>query len=171
MKRLHIIGNKNNGKTTLMIQLLEHLTSMGLTVGTIKSTSHTHNLDTEGKDSWRHRQAGGLPSSIITPGMAGIFIPPPEDESIYDWLAPWYRHCDLVLVEGGRDAAGMKVEVWEESGGLAPIAGQREDVLALITDDHTELSIPCWPRRDLDGMVRRILELMQVEPFNNGLFE
>ena len=45
MKRLHIIGGKNHGKTTLVVELVEEFTRRGMTVGTIKHTHHQHELD------------------------------------------------------------------------------------------------------------------------------
>ena len=58
MHRLHIIGGKNHGKTTLIVELVQELTKRNLRVGTIKHTHHRHELDVPGKDSYRHRLAG-----------------------------------------------------------------------------------------------------------------
>ena len=57
-------SKKNDrGKTTLLIELVEELTRRGVRVGTIKHSSHSHELDTPGKDSFRHRQAGATPAA------------------------------------------------------------------------------------------------------------
>ena len=58
MRRLHVLGRKNHGKTTLVAELVAELTRRGWRIGTIKHTHHHHELDTPGKDSWMHRQAG-----------------------------------------------------------------------------------------------------------------
>ena len=58
MKRVHVIGGKNHGKTTLIMDLIRELTARGLQVGTIKHTHHKHELDIPGKDSYRHRESG-----------------------------------------------------------------------------------------------------------------
>ena len=44
MRRLHIIGRKNHGKTQLVVELVEELTVRGLRVATIKHTHHHHEL-------------------------------------------------------------------------------------------------------------------------------
>ena len=56
--RIHVVGRRNHGKTTLLVELVEELCRRGLRVGTLKHSSHTHELDTPGKDSHRHRLAG-----------------------------------------------------------------------------------------------------------------
>ena len=63
MKRVHILGRKNHGKTTLVVELVEYLTARGMHVGTIKHTHHAHELDTPGKDSHRHGEAGASVAS------------------------------------------------------------------------------------------------------------
>ncbi|MEO2032331.1 MAG: molybdopterin-guanine dinucleotide biosynthesis protein B, partial [Planctomycetaceae bacterium] len=57
-KRIHIVGRKNSGKTGLIVELVSFLTDLGYCVGTIKHTHHDHELDTPGKDSYRHCAAG-----------------------------------------------------------------------------------------------------------------
>ena len=69
MKRLHIVGRKNSGKTTLIVDLVRHLTALGHRVGTIKQTHHQHELDTPGNDSHRHRQAGAAAVGIVSPAL------------------------------------------------------------------------------------------------------
>ncbi len=56
-RRIHIVGRKNSGKTTLIVELVSHLTNLDYRVGTIKHTHHHHELDTPGKDSFRHCEA------------------------------------------------------------------------------------------------------------------
>ncbi len=123
MKRLHIIGRKNHGKTTLIVELVDILSRRGLRVGTIKHTHHRHELDTPGKDSHRHRQAGAAFVGILSPDLnAAFWMAPtttPHDER-YAAFEPLHAHCDLVLVEGDTETAGDKIEVWREGIGGAP---------------------------------------------------
>ena len=56
---IFVVGVSGSGKTTAIEYLTEHLTGVGLRVGVVK---HIHerglNLDTRGKDTWRHAEAG-----------------------------------------------------------------------------------------------------------------
>jgi len=75
MKRFHIVGRKNSGKTTLVADLVTQLATRGLRVATIKHTHHRHELDTPGKDSWQHRHAGAAVVGILSRGLTAVFIP------------------------------------------------------------------------------------------------
>ena len=58
MRVFGVVGWKNNGKTTLVERLVEHLAARGYRVSTVKHAHHEVDLDQPGKDSWRHREAG-----------------------------------------------------------------------------------------------------------------
>jgi molybdopterin-guanine dinucleotide biosynthesis protein MobB len=161
MKRVHILGRKNHGKTTLLVELVEHLSAQGLRVGTIKHTHHAHELDTPGKDSHLHRQAGASVSGILSRGMSAVFWSPDSDAGDrYDEFAPHFASCDVVLVEGDVQATAPKVEVWRAAvaEGL-PMAAENPGILAVITDDAVNVSAPVWPRSDVPAIARGILEL------------
>ncbi len=166
MKRIHIVGKKNSGKTTLIAELVRHYTNLGHRVGTIKHTHHRHELDTPGKDSHQHREAGAAVVGILSPGLTAAFWQPsPEDESRdpYDELERLFEPCDFVLVEGHYQIAGPKVEVWQAGVSEEPLASQDPTVLAVITDDPVRVSVPVWSRSDVPVLVRRIFELVMVE--------
>ena len=50
MNRIHIVGCKNSGKTTLIVDVLPELVARGYRVGAIKHSSHRHEVDVPGKD-------------------------------------------------------------------------------------------------------------------------
>lgn len=157
--RIHLVGRQNQGKTTLMLELVEHLSGRGLRVGTVKHSGHDHPVDMPGKDSFRHRQAGGSPAALITTDGIGIFLP--RGASPYRDLAPLYRRCDLVLVEGDLSAEGaVKVEVFRAGEGhAAPLAVGRADIAAVISDDPLPGGLVRWPRHAPGSLARRLLDL------------
>ena len=55
---ISIVGYADSGKTTLIEKLVPELKKRGYRVGTIKHAVHEPSLDTQGKDSWRHFNAG-----------------------------------------------------------------------------------------------------------------
>ena len=57
-KVLGIAGWSGAGKTTLLTRLIPELARRGLRIATIKHAHHEFDVDTPGKDSWEHRQAG-----------------------------------------------------------------------------------------------------------------
>jgi molybdopterin-guanine dinucleotide biosynthesis protein B len=161
MNRIHIVGRKNHGKTTLIVELLHELRGRGVRVGSIKHSSHAHELDTPGKDSHRHRQAGAEPASIVTPESIGVFLPRPT-MSVYDLLEPLYANCELVVVEGHIEAVGTKIEVWRAAMGTPCLAADHADIRAVISDDQPPVSVPVWPRGDVTRIADHILALCQI---------
>ena len=161
LKRIHIVGQKNSGKTTLIAELVRYLTSHGHAVGTIKHTHHHHELDTPGKDSHRHREAGESVVGILSPGMNAVFRPrnpaEPAGEDRYAELALLYSSCDIVLVEGNLQTNGLKIEVWRAAASDQPIAVENPSIAAIVTDDPVEVAAPVWKRSDVASLAEHLL--------------
>jgi molybdopterin-guanine dinucleotide biosynthesis protein B len=168
MKRVHIIGGKNHGKTTLVVDLVKELSARGQRVGTIKHTHHQHELDTPGKDSHRHRHAGAAVVGILTRSTSAAFWDATPGESAtkdrYAVFARIFADCDVVLVEGDTQTSAPKIEVWRESMGTAPLAQSDATIVAIVTDDNivtdkNAAQTPVLPRSDIAALATRIMEL------------
>jgi molybdopterin-guanine dinucleotide biosynthesis protein len=73
-------------------------------------------------------------------------------------MAPLFAACELVLVEGWIDRPGWpKVEVWRAEAGDVPLAAERADISAVISDDPVEVDVPVWRRSDVAGLCDRLL--------------
>jgi molybdopterin-guanine dinucleotide biosynthesis adapter protein len=179
MNRIHIVGRKNHGKTGLVVDLVEELTRRGLRVGCIKHSAHSHELDSPGKDSYRQSKAGAEPTAVVTRDSIAIYVTRPQDDCFYELMAPLYEACDLVLVEGHIDADGIKLEVWRAEKEDPPLATERNDLTAVVSDDETAIdalcrscgsepflprgplkNIPIWPRTDIACLADNILALV-----------
>ena len=60
-KVIGVAGFKNAGKTTLVEKLVREFTLRGYRIATVKHAHHSFDIDHEGRDSFRHRQAGAGP--------------------------------------------------------------------------------------------------------------
>ena len=158
---IHIVGRRNHGKTTLLELLCRELRGRGVRVGTVKHSSHRHELDRPGKDSYRHRQAGADPVAVLTPGLTAAYFPG-DDNLAWERIAPLFVSCDLVLVEGAVDRPGVKLEVWRAGQGQTPLALERADIVAVITDDDPgTVRAARWPRSAVGLLCDRVLELAE----------
>jgi molybdopterin-guanine dinucleotide biosynthesis protein B len=166
--RLHIIGRKNHGKTTLVVDLVRLLAARGLRVGTIKHTHHHHELDTPGKDSHQHRMAGAVAVGILSPDLNAVFWPPTVKRDLdacderYTAFAPLFRECHLVLVEGDTQTQGRKIEVWRASVGSDPMSLADRQIAAVVSDDLCPVPRPRFPRNDLSRLVAWILSTYRL---------
>lgn len=157
MNLVHIVGRKNHGKTTLIVELLAEFSRRGIPVGSIKHSPHVHELDTIGKDSYRHRIAGAAPVAVITAGLVGVYLPN-DGQSVLAKLTPLFDSCRLVLVEGYVDGPGRKIEVWRAAQETPPLAHEYPDVAAVVSDDCPTVDVPVWPRRDIAAVAEKILQ-------------
>jgi molybdopterin-guanine dinucleotide biosynthesis protein MobB len=139
VNRLHIVGGKNHGKTSLVVELVKEFRQRGIAVGTIKHTHHRHELDVPGKDSHRHRTAGATAVGILSPSMCAVFLPTDAKDSEvrdrYSFLASVFTDCRLVLVEGDSQTKAPKIEVWRSELGTPPLASRDGSILAIVSDD------------------------------------
>ena len=61
-----VAGFKNTGKTTLVTRLVAELTRRGLRISTVKHAHHSFDIDHEGRDSYRHREAGAREVAVVS---------------------------------------------------------------------------------------------------------
>ena len=137
MKVLGISGWSGCGKTTLIVALLPRLRACGLTVSTLKHAHHDVDLETPGKDTWRHRQAGAH-EVILATGRRWALLHElrEEPEPTLAELLAHLQPVDLVLVEGWKTGVYPKLEVWR------PLA---EDKPPRFPSDPSIVAVACEP--------------------------
>ena len=160
-RRVHVVGRQGHGKTTSIEALVAELRRRGLVVGTVKHSSHRHELDNPGKDSHRHRLAGAAPAAIVTPELVAVYAPRGAADP-YAQLEPLFRACDLVLVEGHLDRADApQIEVWRAALGEPPLACEHSSIGAVVSADPLPRGVTAelW-RPPLSACAARLLELV-----------
>ena len=164
MRKLHVVGRKNSGKTTLIVELIRELTSRGCRVGTIKHTHHHHEFDVPGKDSFRHREAGAAIVGLVGPSMSAAYWDRAESAEADQQWERLFLDCDLVLVEGNQQSLAMKIEVWRAVTGQPPLALENETIQAVVSDDSIERpGLQIWPRTDVVALADRVLAMLGCE--------
>ena len=96
-KTVSVTGFKNSGKTSVVEALVRELSSRGHRVGTLKHTADDINLDTPGKDTSRHRDAGSVATGILQESTTALFID--EKLSIHQ-AAEKLGAIDYLVIEG-----------------------------------------------------------------------
>ncbi|NHJ32686.1 MAG: molybdopterin-guanine dinucleotide biosynthesis protein B [Asgard group archaeon] len=65
MKVFSVIGYTDSGKTSTLVEIIKELVRRGKTVNTVKAIHiEGFSIDTKGKDSWLHREAGASVTAI-----------------------------------------------------------------------------------------------------------
>ena len=141
-----IAGWKNSGKTGLAVRLVTELVARGYRVSTIKHAHHDFDIDHPGKDSWRHR-AAGCGEVLVSSGRRWALMHELRGapEATLDELLSRLSPCDLVLVEGFKQASIPRIEVYRPALGKPPLHTEDPGFLAVVTDAPQGIALPCLP--------------------------
>ena len=140
-----ITGWKNAGKTTLTERVVKELTRRGYRISTIKHAHHSFDIDMQGTDSYRHREAGAKEVAIVAFSRWALMhelrdAPEPSLEEVVSRMAP----CDLIIVEGYKNDKHPKIEVRrKDSPTQIPLNADEYSIVAIATDESLkEQSVP-----------------------------
>ncbi len=146
MKVFGFAGWSGSGKTTLIEQLIPRLVAQVGRVSLVKHAHHAFDIDRPGKDSWRHRQAGGT-EVLVSSGVRWALMHELRDAPELT-LPEALRRLSvdaLVLVEGYKSFPIPKLEVFRPSVGKPLLYPDDPQILALATDDPGLLAPPGIP--------------------------
>lgn len=156
-------GWSGAGKTTLIEQLIPRFTQGGRTVSLVKHAHHRFDVDTPGKDSWRHREAGAT-EVLLTSSQRWVLMhelrgePEPALHEQLLHLSP----CDLVLVEGYKRAPIPKLEVHRPALGKPLLHPDDPAIVAIATDAPMAAGVPRLDLNDPDAIAGFILEYLDM---------
>ena len=164
MKVFGVIGWKNSGKTGLMERLVAEITSRGFTVATLKHAHHRFDVDHPGKDSYRHREAGASEVLLASRQRWALMHElRGQDEPALEQLLEHLSPNDLVLIEGYKRDAHMKIEANRAATGQPLIALEDDTVLAVASDNGPKgLSVPVFDLDDTVGIADFILQQVEL---------
>ena len=119
-----VVGKSESGRTFLIEGLVSGLTSTGYRIATIKHDVHGFQMDREGKDSWRQKQADASVVIVSSPKKIAMIQDLQEEESLETIRDMWIRNVDLILTEGCKraDHPEMEVSLFGGSGGGCSVA-------------------------------------------------
>ena len=121
MKVIGLAGWSGSGKTRLVVALVKEFSKKGLRVSTMKHAHHSFDVDQKGKDSYAHREAGAQEVLVASERRWALMHEcRPEEKTNEAYLSPalLLKHlapCDVLLVEGFKNAALDKLEIHRSS--------------------------------------------------------
>ena len=155
---LCFVGRSNSGKTTLIERLIPELVKEGYRLATIKHAGHGFNMDTEGKDSWRHKQAGAKTVIVTSKGSLALFMDIEQEVGV-EQLRERYASegIDLIIAEGWKSEGHPKIVVVRDRIGEIEVSA--EGLLAIVTNkvlEHAPLGVPILDPDDIESLVALI---------------
>jgi molybdopterin-guanine dinucleotide biosynthesis protein B len=155
---LAFIGKPNCGKTTLIEKLIPALAHKGVRIGTIKHHHGPIQMDTPGKDTWRHKQAGAQNVLLSSPTGIGFIQETTEDTPVANLVSRFFHNVDLVLLEGYKFATLPKIEVFRSTIYDAPLQNPGETLIAVVSDIWIRRDHPWFKPEDTGALAAFILE-------------
>jgi len=151
---LCFVGRSNSGKTTLIERLIAELVKEGYRIATIKHAGHGFNMDTEGKDSWRHKQAGAQTVIITSKGSLALFTDTEQEVGVEQLRARYIGDgIDLIIAEGWKSEGHPKILVVRDHIGEVEVSA--EGLLAIVTNkalEHAPTGVPIFDPDDVESL-------------------
>ncbi|TLM97260.1 MAG: molybdopterin-guanine dinucleotide biosynthesis protein B [Actinobacteria bacterium] len=131
-----IVGKGDSGKTTFLEKLIRELTSRGWRVATVKHHIHDYDIDTPGKDSWRHGRAGAVTTMVSSPEKFAMITERDCEMTLLEIArVAADSGCDVLLTEGFKREGVNRIEVSRVSRSDETICGPG-DALAFVSDNQ-----------------------------------
>ena len=147
---ISIVGKSNSGKTTLLEKIVKQLTSRGYRIGTIKHDAHSFEIDHEGKDSWRHKQAGAAVTIISSAAKLALVADTDHDHPVSEIRALYMRGVDLIITEGYKRESHPKIEVFRREMHRELLCTDDDNLIAIAGNPSASpIDIPVF---DLDDV-------------------
>jgi len=135
-RMVSVVGYKDSGKTRVVEALVSELARRGHVVGTVKHTAESVLLDTPGKDTWRHREAGSVATAILHGKGLAFFIDSPMTVAE---AASRLGDLDFVVTEGFKTLGTVaKIIVPREAGEVEGLSNGLEIAVAVLDGREIE---------------------------------
>lgn len=144
---ISIVGKSNSGKTTFLEKLIPELKNMGYKVGVVKHSHHQIEIDKEGKDSWRHQQAGADSVAIVSPARFAV-VKQTEVEISLDDLQVFFSDMDIIITEGYKNAEKAKIEIYRKEIHDKSLSETNDTIIALVTDTEINTKLPVFSSKN-----------------------
>jgi molybdopterin-guanine dinucleotide biosynthesis protein B len=161
-----VTGWKNSGKTTLTVKLVDELTRRGWKISTVKHAHHAFDIDKEGTDSFRHREAGASEVAIVSGRRWALMheLQGNQEPSLSEILAR-LDPCDLVIVEGYKRESHKKIEARRTTAkDTRPLAPGDPHIVAIASDhDVPDKTLPVFSLDDVATIADFVENEMDME--------
>lgn len=133
MKVFSVTGMTGTGKTSVIEKLIAEFINRGYTVGSVKEIhGEEFHIDTEGKNTWRHRQAGA--ATVTALGLHETDVLYPGKMPIYEVLKHYNE--DIVILESVTDAVVPNIACAKEDS-FPKISGLTIAVSGRYANNHS----------------------------------
>jgi molybdopterin-guanine dinucleotide biosynthesis protein B len=148
-----IVGKSDSGKTTLIEKLVPEITRRGYRIATVKHDIHGFEVDREGKDSWRHKQAGAHTVVISSPNKVALIRDVERDLTLEEIRDKLIQDVDIIISEGYKKDVQPKVEIFRMEMHQELLCTKEDNLIAIISDKTFDIEgVSCFFLDDIKGV-------------------
>ncbi len=141
----------------LLERVIRELKSRSCRVAVIKHSHHDFQMDRPGKDSWRFAQAGSDAVVLSSPNRIAMVQQVDEELSV-SHIAAWFvDKVDIVLTEGYKKGAAVKILVAGPGTASFPLP---DEPLMTVTPHLSSAGELEFADRDVNNVVSRLARLV-----------
>ena len=162
MKLVGFAGFSGVGKTTLLEKIIPEMCMRGLKVSVVKHAHHQFDMDTPGKDSYRHRESGAC-EVLVSSGQRWALLHESRNEtepSLNEHIAR-LSPCDWIFVEGFKREPIPKIELWRRELNRTHLYPEDDNIVAVASDEPLpQCPLPVLPINDPVAIVEFMINRM-----------
>jgi molybdopterin-guanine dinucleotide biosynthesis protein B len=149
---ISVVGKSDSGKTTFIEKLVPELTERGYRIATVKHDVHGFEVDREGKDSWRHKQAGAHTVVISSAKKAALIRDVEKDLTLGEIREKLIQDVDLILSEGYKRDVQPKIEIFRKEKHKELLCRKKDNLIAIASNRKFRVGVPCFSLDDVRGV-------------------
>jgi molybdopterin-guanine dinucleotide biosynthesis protein B len=140
----------------LIEKLVPELTRRGYRIATVKHDVHGFEVDREGKDSWRHKQAGAYTVVIASPHKVALIRDVERDLTLNEIRDKFIQDVDLLLSEGYKKDVQPKIEIFRKEKHKKLLCTKKDHLVAIVSNKSFNVGVPCFDLDDMKGLAEFI---------------
>lgn len=149
---ISIVGKSDSGKTTFIEKLLPELVRRGYRIAVVKHDVHGFEVDREGKDSWRHKQAGAHTTVISSPQKVALIRDVEKDLTLGELREKLIQDVDIILSEGYKKDVHPKIEIFRTEKHQELLCTREDNLVAIVSDREFDVGVSCFFLDDINGV-------------------
>jgi len=158
MKTIAVIGWKNSGKTTLVSNLVSHLSKNNLKVGVVKHAHHTFDIDHPNTDSYKIREAGSFKTTIVSDKRLAYIEEKDSSEIDIEELICLNKGCDILIFEGFKKIKKLpKIEAHLIKNNKDLLYKSFDNIKLFVSDDTLKHPIKVLRHNQINEIAKEIL--------------
>jgi molybdopterin-guanine dinucleotide biosynthesis protein B len=147
-----VIGYSNSGKTRCVTGLITALTRSGYRVASTKHCHHGFDLDVEGKDSWKHRQAGAVTTLMSSGNRIGMMATTPAPLTLEQICHDYVHGAEILLAEGYSWENFPKILVISQDKLEQERIAPDDFIIALVGERRVDSTLPQFSFNEVEAL-------------------